>query len=107
MGTILQWNCRGLANNHPELCILSQQYNPVAICLQETHIADINRVSFKGYAPYHRLDTSHERACGGSSIFIRNDVIHSPVHLNTNLQAVAVKNNPFLCFHNLLFILSP
>ena len=91
MGTILQWNCRGLANNHPELCILSQQYNPVAICLQETHIADVNKASFKGYAPYHRLDTSHERACGGSSIFIRNDVIHSPVHLNTNLQAVAVK----------------
>ena len=91
MGTILQWNCRGLANNHPELCILSQQYNPVAICLQETHIADINKASFKGYAPYHRLDTSHERACGGSSILIRNDVIHSPVHLNTNLQAVAVK----------------
>ena len=76
MGTILQWNCRGLANNHPELCILSQQYNPVAICLQETHIADINKVFLKGYAPYHRLDTSHERACGGSSIFIRNDVIH-------------------------------
>ena len=86
MGTILQWNCRGLANSHPELCILSQQYNPVAICLQETHIADVNKASFKGYAPYHRLDTSHERACGGSSIFI-----HSPVQLNTNLQAVAVK----------------
>ena len=30
-------------------------------------------------------------ACGGSSIFIRNEVIHSSVHLNTNLQAVAVK----------------
>ena len=27
MGTILQWNCRGLANNHPELCILSQSIN--------------------------------------------------------------------------------
>ena len=91
MGTILQWNCRGLANNHPELCILSQQYNPVAMCLQETHIADINKASFKGYTPYHRIDTSHERASGGSSIFIRNDIIHSPVHLDTNLQAVAVK----------------
>ena len=91
MGTILQWNCRGLAINHSELCILSQQYNPVAMCLQETHIADINKASFKGYTPYHRIDTSHERASGGSSIFIRDDVIHSPVHLNTNLQAVAVK----------------
>ena len=29
MGTILQWNCRGLMNNHQELCLLSQQYSPV------------------------------------------------------------------------------
>ena len=61
------------------------------MCLQETHIADINKASFKGYTPYHRIDTSHERASGGSSIFVRNDVIHSHVHLDTNLQAVAVK----------------
>ena len=78
-------------NNHPELCLLSQQYNPVAMCLQETHIADISKVSFKGYKPYHRLDNSHDRASGGSSLLIRNDVIHSPVNLNTTLQAVAVR----------------
>ena len=77
--------------NHSELCLLSQQYNPVAICLQETHIRDESRVSFKGYTAYNRLDTSHERASGGSSVLIRNDVIHSPVKLSTNLQAVAVK----------------
>ena len=78
-------------NNHSELCLLSQQYNPVAMCLQETHIADISKVSFKGYTPYHKIDNSHDRAAGGSSILIRNDIIHSPVNLNTNLQAVAVK----------------
>ena len=77
--------------NLPELCLLSQQYNPVAICLQETHIKDESRVSFKGYTSYNKLDTLHERASGGSSVLIRNDVIHSPVKLSTNLQAVAVK----------------
>ena len=91
MGAILQWNCRGLINNHPEVCILSQQYNPVAICLQETHIIDESKASFKGYTPYHRVDHSHDRASGGSSILIRDDIIHSPVNLNTNLQAVAVR----------------
>ena len=44
MGTILQWNCRGLMNNHQEVCLLSQQYSPVVMCLQETHIADISKV---------------------------------------------------------------
>ena len=91
MGTVLQWNCRGLMTNHSELCLLSQHYNPVAICLQETHIKDESRVSFKGYTPYNKVDTSHERASGGSSVLIRSDVIHSPVKLSTNLQAVAVK----------------
>ena len=91
MGTILQWNCRGLMTNLPELCLLSQQHNPVAICLQETHIKDESRFSFKGYTPYNKLDHLHERASGGSSVLIRNDVIHSPVKLSTNLQAVAVK----------------
>ena len=47
MGTILQWTCRGLMKNQPELCILSQQYNPVAICLQEIHISDDDKATFK------------------------------------------------------------
>ena len=46
--------------NLPELCLLSQQYNPVAICLQETHIKDESRVSIKGYTPYNKLDHLHE-----------------------------------------------
>ena len=91
MASIIQWNCRGLLNNHSELGLLSQQYNPVAMCLQETHIVDESRVSFKGYTLYNKLDMSHERASGGSSVLIRNDIIHSPVQLSTNLQAVAVK----------------
>ena len=61
------------------------------MCLQETHIVDESKVSFKGYTLYNKLDHSHERASGGSSVLVRNDIIHSPVQLNTNIQAVAVK----------------
>ena len=86
MGSVIQWNCRGFTNNHSELCLLTQQYNPVAVCLQETYISDESKVSFKGYTPFNKLDHSHERASGGSSILIRNDVIHSPVKLTTNLR---------------------
>ena len=56
MASIIQWNCRGLLNNHNELSLLSQQYNPVAMCLQETHIVDESRVSFKGYTLYNKLE---------------------------------------------------
>ena len=44
------------------------------MCLQETHITDISKVSFKGYTPYHRLDNSHDRASGGSSLLIRSKI---------------------------------
>ena len=82
MGTVLQWKCRRLMNNHPEVCLLTKQEIPVDMCLQETNIAGISKDSFKGYTHYHRLDDSHdshERASGGSSILIRNYVIHSAV----------------------------
>ena len=86
---------------HSELCLLSQQYNPVALCLQETHIKDASKVSFKGHIPYNGLDTSHERASGGSSVLIRNDVIHSPVKLSTSCQ-----NNLIICILCVFYICS-
>ena len=46
------------------MCLLSQQYNPVAICLQETHIKDESKVSFKGYTPYYPRTTR----CGGDIV---------------------------------------
>ena len=58
---------------------------------RDTHFRRVEGFLFKGYTPYNKLDLTHERASGGSSIFIRNDIIHSPVKLTTNLQAVAVK----------------
>jgi hypothetical protein len=36
-------------------------------------------------------DCPYERAAGGSTILVRNNVLHSYVNLNTDLQAVAVR----------------
>ena len=35
---ILQWNCRGLKRNIPELQLIIEEINPTAICLQETKL---------------------------------------------------------------------
>ena len=91
MGTILQWNCRGLANNHTELCILSQQCSPVAICLQETRIADINKVSFKGYAPYHRLDTFKPDFCWTPQNFLGIEV-DADAHRSLNVSKGVIRD---------------
>ena len=65
------------------------EYNPRAICLQETLLQDTDIIDFRGY---NLLNTySGNGPHGGSSILIRQGVLHSPVSLNTNLQAVAVR----------------
>ena len=87
--TLLQWNCRGFRANFNELQLLTQEYNPRAICLQETLLQDTDSIDFRGY---NLLNTySGNGPHGGSSILIRQGVLHSPVSLNTNLQAVAVR----------------
>ena len=88
---IIQWNCRGLKNNHEELSLLVHTYNPAVVCLQETYLDNKSNISLKGFQFYNHIDTSHERAAGGSSILIRNNIIHSPIQMNTNLQAVAIR----------------
>ena len=93
MDKIIQWNCRGLKANFIELTLLAQSLNPTAFCLQETHLktSDKDKLTLKNYSLYSTFAKDDERAIGGSSIFIHNNIIHSPVALNTELQAVAVR----------------
>ena len=90
---IIQWNCRGLKINFIEITLLVQKFNPIAFCLQETHLktADKDKLSLKNYSLYSTFGKDDERAAGGSSIFIHNNIIHSPVTLDTDIQAVAVR----------------
>ena len=90
---IIQWNCRGLKVNFIEITQLVKALNPIALCLQETHLktSDKDKISLKHYSLYSTYSDDSERAAGGSSIFMNNNIIHSPVALNTELQAVAVR----------------
>lgn len=91
MTNIIQWNCRGLKINLLELTLLVQSFLPTAFCLQETHLKESDNVSLKGYNMYSTFSKVDERAAGGSSIFVKDNVIHSTVQLTTDLQAVAIR----------------
>lgn len=91
MTNIIQWNCRGLKINLLELTLLVQSFLPIAFCLQETHLKESDNVSLKGYNMYSTFSKVDERAAGGSSIFVKDNVIHSTVQLTTDLQAVAIR----------------
>ena len=89
--SVIQWNCRGLRPNFDELTLLIVKYNPLAVCLQETFLKDTVNITISGFILYHKCQETEDRAFGGVSILVNEDIPKSIVQLNTNLQAVAVK----------------
>ena len=98
---ILQWNCNGLQSRRLELDIIIAKYNkPAVICLQETRLKPEyeqclknkkpipSYINIKGYTTYLKCIPSGHN---GIAIYVRNDVMHSPIQLNTQWQALAVR----------------
>ena len=89
--SILQWNIRSLTKNYgPGLKPLIDTLDPSVICLQETKLSS-KEYSLSGYTPYHHINKENLVAAGGTSIFVKKDVLHRHLKLNTTLQAVAVR----------------
>ena len=92
MASLLQWNCRGLRANFNELLILIQNHNPVAIALQELAIPHSYSFQNRHYSLFSSLPLpSGTRSHGGAGILIQRNIPHSPLPLNTSLQAVACR----------------
>ena len=48
-------------------------------------------IDFRKYVSYHtHAEAIDGRACGGVSVMVKKTIPHRQIHLNTNLQAVAV-----------------
>lgn len=90
--SLIQWNCRGLSANRPELDILTQITNASVICLQETLLKD-DKYNINNFTPHHKLGTidTEGRAHGGVSIFVRDSIKQYRIHLVSPMQAVAVR----------------
>ena len=89
--SVIQWNCRGRRPKFDELSLLIVKHNPLALCLQETSLKDTDNITVRGFKLYHKCQETENRASGGVSIIVNENVPQSIVTLNTNLQAVAVK----------------
>ena len=63
----------------------------MAVCLQETFLKPTDNITVKGFNLYHKFQETENRASGGVSIFVNENIPQSIIKLNTNLQAVAVK----------------
>ena len=91
--TAIQWNCRGLKPNIEEMKGLMKDHNPKIICLQETLMKQTDNLTFKNYEVYNKTNLSQgdHRPIGGTAILIKKTTPHEKLHLNTELQAIAVR----------------
>ena len=88
MNKIIQWNIRGARVNYCELLLLITKYCPAIICLQETHLKNNTSINMKNYYSYNYIKQYSDRPCGGSSIIINNNIPHSEITLNTNINYI-------------------
>ena len=88
---IIQWNCRGLKTNLNELFILISNLLPAIICLQETFLKHDQTLNIKNFTQYNHINNTDQRASGGATILIRNDIPQSEIKITTKLQAVAAQ----------------
>ena len=91
MDTIIQWNYRGLKSNFDEFSLLIKDHEPVAVCLQDTFLKRQDDISIKYHSVYNKVFTKGEKARGGVSIIVNNNIPDKVISLNTNLQAVAIR----------------
>ena len=76
---ILQWNCASI--NTMKLVDLSDyitQNNVNIVCLQETNLHRLKKITLPGYKCY-RKDWGTNRKGGGVAIFIDSNIIHFPL----------------------------
>ena len=90
MAGIIQWNCRGLRANYEELEIMIDRQDPMLVCLQETFLKTTDDITIENYTSYNHICIANEKATGGVSILVKENIPHQHITLTTNLQAVGV-----------------
>ena len=87
---LVQWNIRGYRANYHSLRTLIYDANPYCLCLQEVKLSDDNIYSPRNFTAHlkRRQDGAPH---GGVAILVRKELPSTNLHLNTNLQAVAIR----------------
>jgi len=96
MAPIINWNCRGFRRNLDEIKNLIRDYDPMALCLQETYTGPGKTIDFRQYSSYHCHAISTDgRSIGGVTLMIKKSVPHRQVPLRSDIQAVAITFSGF------------
>ncbi|GBL94604.1 hypothetical protein AVEN_235678-1 [Araneus ventricosus] len=88
MASFVSWNCRGIKYKNSDLKDIINNYKPVCMALQETHLKNDENIKIKYY---NALSKNNDRASGGVSLLVANNSPSIPINLNTRLQAIAAR----------------
>ena len=86
----LQWNLRGLRANCRDLEILTKQFTPSVIALQETLLLPDKKYDLNNYTCISK-PASAGLSKRGVSLFIQNSVLYHEIPLQCDLEAVAAR----------------
>lgn len=92
---IVQWNICGLRSKIAELQLISSEYNPSIIALQETMFDEkkyLHRMDQSKY-DWHLKAWDQNSSKNGVALAINKNIPHTEIKLNTNLQALACRTN--------------
>ena len=64
--------------------------DPMLVCLQETFLKSTDDITIENYTRYNHICIANEKATGGVSILVKENIPHQHITLTTNLQAVGV-----------------
>ncbi|RUS74669.1 hypothetical protein EGW08_017575 [Elysia chlorotica] len=77
---LLQWKCRGLRANYPELQRIMLKHNVAAACLQETKLPPNLDFNIRGLSAYHHHSGGADGLSGESDFLLLNDGSPSYCH---------------------------
>ena len=91
MANFLSWNCYGFKNKRDEIRDIISDYQPTCFAFQETFLRNEDKVIVRDYNSFKKDFNHTGRATGGVALLVSNDFPHSPIPLNTNLQAITIR----------------
>ena len=86
----LQWNSYGYFKRLPELQQLISKYQPLVICLQETHLRPQNKINLPNYTSFRHDHIQTNHASDGVAILVHNSISAQQLFTNTPLQTVSI-----------------
>ena len=102
MTAIVQWNCRGLLRNLDDVEFLLGEHQPLALCLQETHLNAKHKNFLRRYQVFRKDREDASVSAGGVAVVVQKHLPCCAITLNTALEAVAVR----LLFHKVVTLCS-